>query len=157
MRVGMDDNGGNGLFHADLAHPLCGGCEPCCGECCLSFWFAECQTNKLHSFLLDEQPPKCCVLCNAPTLIFSLALAVSGGASLLVTAMSGGAVGISGVGALISAGHHMYVRMRTLQQLGVRESCCCSCLTSFLCLPCSSVQLTDSVKAQNHPVRIFMD
>ena len=157
MHVGMDDNNMGGLYHADLAHGLTGGCEPCCGECCLSFWCAECQTNKLHSFLLDERPPKCCVFCNAPTAIFSLSLAVSGGTSLLAMIFAGGAGSAGGAGVLIHAGHHMYVRMRLLQQLGIRESCCCSCMTSFFCAPCSSAQLTDTVKAQNHPVRIFMD
>ena len=68
MRVGMDEYGAGDLHAASLAQGLC-QCQ-CSGDCCASFWCSTCQTTKLHSMMLGDQPPKCCTCCNLPTGIF---------------------------------------------------------------------------------------
>ena len=154
--VTMDDeeDPNFGLHHGELAHGLC-ECK-CVGPCCLSFWFNVCQTAKLHSFILNERPPRMWRCCNLPSALFGTGIGLTFGGSVLAAAAPGIAAGTL-VGEIILAVQHGIVRTRVLQELGVRESCCATCCTTTFCMPCSSVQLTDTIRQQGHRVRIFME
>ncbi len=134
-------------------HELC-GCE-CKGECCISFWLHPAQTAKLHSLSNGDRPPGAC-LSQASTFWMVGGLVLLGIGDI-VAAASPAVASVGGVGAGLLIAQHMFTRFRIARRLGVRESCCCTCLASFFCMGCSSVQMTDSLVSNGEPAaRLFM-
>jgi Cys-rich protein (TIGR01571 family) len=115
---------------------LCSCCddpETCIVSCCCC---VPCQTVKLHSFLIGDNPPAFL----KPGL--PLALCVFG------HFVAGG---------LAQVFHHWYVRARLVRHLDIRgEDECGTFLTACICTSCSSAQLTRHLMAQGVPARLGM-
>lgn len=144
--------------HGHLAHDLldCAtGGGPCCDTCLLPFFCAQCQTAKMHSWLLHEQPPRCCGL-NVPTAITALSVLGDVTPSVVVLA-SGMHTRICSVGGLVTAFHHWYVRHAVVRELHIPESACDTCLKAFFCTACSSVQLANTLVSHGVPARLGMN
>lgn len=144
--------------HGHLAHDLldCAtGGGPCCDTCLLPFFCAQCQTAKMHSWLLHEQPPRCCGL-NVPTAITALSVLGDVTPSVVVLA-SGMHTRLCSVGGLVTAFHHWYVRHAVVRELHIPESACDTCLKAFFCTACSSVQLANTLVSHGVPARLGMN
>ncbi len=116
---------------------LCSCCED--PETCIvsCYCCVPCQTVKLHSYLIGDQPPEFL----KPGLPLALCL-----------------FGHFVAGGLAQAFHHWYVRARLVQHLSVRgEDNCTTCLISCCCTGCSSAQLTrELMTSEGVPARLGM-
>ena len=160
----MSDGDGEIRPQADFDHDLCHCCSRCCGngccsdgECCIAFWCSTCQTNRIHSHLIGDRPSQCFKPCNAPTIIFSIGVGLSVVVGAIVTAVAPQATIAFNAGGLVLQGHHCYVRQRLVHEMHIDESCCQTCLKSFFCTPCSSVQMTDTLHNQRVKARFILD
>jgi hypothetical protein len=136
-------------------HGLC-GCDCCTGPCCASFWCNAMQTAKLHSLSNGDRPPAACQA-KASTfwMLGGMALVLVGD---IAASAAPAVASLGGVGVALLVAQHMVTRFRIVSRLGVTETCCCTCMTSFFCAPCSSVQMTDSLVSNGEPAaRLFMD
>ena len=134
-------------------HGLC-GCE-CRGDCCISWWLHPVQTAKLHSLTNGDRPPAACLA--QPSTFWMIGGLVLVGISEVAAFASPPVVSLGAIGSVALIAQHMFVRFRIGNRLGVRETCCCTCMTSVFCMPCSSVQMTDSLVSNGEPAaRLFM-
>ena len=131
------------MGHGEWSHALC----DCMSSetkysCCVPCFCASCQQAKTHKWLRGDRLEFC--ECTLPFQIWI-----------------GGFLGAmcSGVGSCILLGQHYHVRRELVQKFGIDEGSCHSCLVTFFCEMCSSVQMTNTVADKVGPavpVRLFM-